>query len=75
MLTCTPKENQNEDITIYRNSDYQDTEGTRAGDFNPKDRQHGISEGTFYKWKTKYGGMEKFSYIEHIEQITSDFCP
>ncbi len=21
-------------------------------------RRHGISEGTFYKWKSKYGGME-----------------
>ena len=21
-------------------------------------RKHGISEGTFYSWKTKYGGME-----------------
>lgn len=21
-------------------------------------RQHGISESTFYKWKSKYGGME-----------------
>ena len=21
-------------------------------------RRHGVSEGTFYKWKSKYGGME-----------------
>lgn len=21
-------------------------------------RQHGISEGTFYRWKSKYGGMD-----------------
>jgi putative transposase len=21
-------------------------------------RKHGVSEGTFYKWKAKYGGME-----------------
>lgn len=21
-------------------------------------RQHGIAEGTFYRWKSKYGGME-----------------
>ena len=21
-------------------------------------RKHGISEGTFYKWKAKYGGLE-----------------
>ena len=21
-------------------------------------RQHGISEGTYYRWKSKYGGME-----------------
>lgn len=29
--------------------------GTKAADIC---RKHGISEGTFYSWKTKYGGME-----------------
>lgn len=23
-------------------------------------REHGISEGTYYRWKSKYGGMEVF---------------
>jgi putative transposase len=26
-------------------------------------RKHGISDGTFYKWRSKYGGME-VSYAE-----------
>jgi putative transposase len=25
-------------------------------------RKHGISEGTFYKWKTKFGGMLWLEY-------------
>ena len=29
--------------------------GQRAADVC---RRHGISEGTFYKWKSKYGGLE-----------------
>jgi putative transposase len=29
--------------------------GMKTADFC---RRHGVSEGTFYKWKSKYGGME-----------------
>jgi putative transposase len=31
-------------------------------------RQHGISEGTYYRWKSKYGGME-LSDAKRLKQL------
>lgn len=31
-------------------------------------RQHGISQGTFYQWKTKFGGMEA-SDIKRLREV------
>jgi putative transposase len=31
-------------------------------------RQHGISEGTYYRWKSKYGGME-LSEAKRLKQL------
>ena len=30
-------------------------------------REHGISTGTFYKWKQKYGGMD----AQHLKELKS----
>ena len=32
-------------------------------------RQHGISEGTYYRWKSKYGGLElsEAKHLKHLE--------
>lgn len=34
-------------------------------------RQHGISEGTFYKWKTKYGGMDG-SMVKRMKELEAE---
>ena len=34
-------------------------------------RQHGISNATFYKWKSKYGGMEA-SDIKRLREIEAE---
>ncbi|MDL2251931.1 transposase [Odoribacter sp. OttesenSCG-928-J03] len=31
-------------------------------------REHGISQGTFYKWKSKYSGMES-SQLKHLKDL------
>lgn len=34
-------------------------------------RQHGIAEGTFYHWKSKYGGME-LSDAKRLKQLEDE---
>jgi len=34
-------------------------------------RRHGISQGTFYKWKSKYGGMEA-SDIKRLKELEEE---
>ena len=34
-------------------------------------RQHGISDATYYKWKSKYGGMEA-SDIKRLREVESE---
>lgn len=34
-------------------------------------RQHGISEGTYYRWKSKYGGME-LSDAKRLKQLEDE---
>ena len=44
---------------IYGRADYWDFERARVGcETADLCRKHGISDATFYKWKSKYGGME-----------------
>ena len=39
-----------EEKAVFRRTDHQDPVRRRG-------RRHGISENTFYRWKSKYGGM------------------
>ena len=34
-------------------------------------RQHGIAEGTFYRWKSKYGGLE-LSEAKRLNQLEEE---
>lgn len=34
-------------------------------------RQHGISDATYYKWKSKYGGMEA-SDLKRVKELESE---
>jgi Transposase len=49
------EENRNERYATQRRADHHDPEARRGGIDN---RQHGITEQTYYRWKAKYGGME-----------------
>jgi len=53
------KETDDEAQQVYGRTDHWDAEGTGSG-MKTADvcRKHGISEGTFYKYKAKFGGME-----------------
>jgi len=51
----------NEKRPIYRNANRIDPERSRCWrQSKVKDicRQHGISDATYYNWKSKYGGMQ-----------------
>jgi putative transposase len=34
-------------------------------------REHGISEGTFYQWKSKYGGMDS-SQLKRVKELEEE---
>lgn len=38
-------------------------------------REHGISQGTFYQWKSKYGGMEahQLAQLKELEKQLSQY--
>ena len=42
--------------------------GMKVGDIC---RQHGISEATYYKWKSKYGGMEA-SDLKRVKELEAE---
>ena len=44
---------------VYGRADHRDLEGAGGGCTTADVcRRHGISDATFYKWKSKYGGLE-----------------
>ena len=44
---------------VQPGTDHRDAEGASSGASAPDlCRKHGISEATFYAWRSKYGGME-----------------
>ena len=51
------KENSNETITVHGNPDHLDTEVDAGLSVKEVSRKHGISDATYYNWKSKYGGM------------------
>jgi len=36
-------------------------------------REHGISQGTFYSWKSKYSGME-VSQLKHLREMEKELA-
>lgn len=57
---------------IQRRANYHHTQRSQAG-IKVADllRKHGISEGTFYRWKAKYGGME-LSEAKRLKQLEEE---
>ncbi len=54
----TMKENSDETIAVYGNPYPLDTERGRRGSIGQGSQsQNGISDATYYNWKSKYGGM------------------
>jgi putative transposase len=50
---------ENEAKQVQRRADHCDLEGAEAGMATAEVcRRHGISSATFYKWKSKFGGLE-----------------
>ena len=65
-----------EEIKIYRNTNCWDFEGSRNwhGDGDLL-RHHGISGATFYKWRSKYGGLDasELKRVKELEQQLSEY--
>ena len=36
-------------------------------------REHGLSEPTFYQWKSKYGGLE-VTELQHLQHLEDENC-
>jgi putative transposase len=52
-------ETDDEAIKVHAGADHRGAEGAPGGGAAPDlCRKHGISEATFYAWRSKYGGME-----------------
>ena len=51
-------------VSILKSADA----GMKVGDIC---RQHGISEATYYKWKSKYGGMEA-SDLKRVKELEAE---
>ena len=63
---------QHEKDTIYWDTDCFDLKQQEAG-ISTKGiaREHGISEATFYNWKSKYGGMET-SDVKRLKDLEEE---
>jgi transposase-like protein len=56
--TVKMKRDSDETIAVYGNADHLDPEGGRCGEVGKEVcRKHDISDTTFYRWKSNYGGM------------------
>jgi len=54
------KETDDEEIAVHGRADHRDPAGAGGRRAKTADvcRKHGISGATFYKWKSKYGGLD-----------------
>ena len=53
------KETDDEEQPIHRRTDHRDIEAAPGRAWSEGVcRKYGISDATFYKWRSKYGGME-----------------
>ena len=60
-LVCfLKKETDDEAQPVFRRADHRDIEEEHQAGQSAAElcRKHGISDATFYKWRSKYGGME-----------------
>jgi putative transposase len=61
-----------EEITILRNADRRDSERSETGRAVKEIcRKHGISEATYYNWKSKYGGLEA-SDLKRLRELEGE---
>jgi len=67
-----PQEAAYDQETAYRGADHRGVEG-RPGRGRVQDlcRTHGISDATFYKWRTKYAGLE-VSDVKKLRQMEEE---
>ena len=66
----------------HRGANYQSFKRSRSGNETPDVcRKHGISDATFYKWRSKFGGMDvsearRLRYLEdenrRLKQMVAD---
>ena len=47
-----------EDVPVYRQLDYCRPQAEGGSPVPELCREHGISNATFYKWRSKFGGMD-----------------
>jgi putative transposase len=67
-----PTEEAYDQNTPYRGTDHRGVEGPQAG-VSVQDlcRKHGISDATFYKWRTKYAGLD-VSDVKKLRQLEDE---
>jgi putative transposase len=68
------KESSHETGSIQRGADHWHPQAERSwGTSHQLCREHGIGESTFYKWKSKYGGLEvnKAKRLRALEEENS----
>lgn len=53
-------------------TDHRDIEGTPSGPVGVRVHEQRISDATFYKWRSKYGGMEISDDLKKLTESTLD---
>jgi putative transposase len=69
-----PEEVLHEDVTLFRQPDHRHLVSSkqRAAARSPElCREHGISSATFYKWRSKFGGMDA-SLMARLKELEDE---